>query len=283
VNSLVIPSPAKINLFLKVVGKRPDGYHEIVSLLSRIGLFDTVVLTFDQPSIRIESPHPVVPEGPENLAYRAAASFFEALSTDGGVTIFIDKVIPVAAGLGGGSSNAAAVLSGLNNHYGFPLAHEKLMELALAIGADVPFFLFRHAAVARGIGEDLEPYEDLPECAVVLVCPRLEVSTAWVYKNLKLRLTNLEKQFKIRRLKTHFSRAEHFLFNDLEHVTAGRFPEISVIKNGLLDLGAEVALMSGSGPSVFGLFKDELEATEAVNNIKEQGDWETFLVPLLLP
>ena len=282
-NALVVPSPAKINLFLKVVGKRPDGYHEIVTLLSRIGLFDTVVLTFGEPSIRVECPHPAVPEGPDNLAHRAAASFFQALSLDDGVGIFIDKVIPVAAGLGGGSSNAAAVLSGLNHGYGSPLDIDKLMEIALGIGADVPFFLFKHPAVARGIGENLEPYEGLEQCSTVLVCPRFEVPTAWVYKNLKLTLTNLEKNFKIRCLKTHFSRSKDFLFNDLEQVTAERFPEIRLIKNGLRDLGAEVALMSGSGPSVFGLFKDVRQAANAVEAMKLRGDWDTFLVPLLLP
>lgn len=283
VSALAIPSPAKINLFLKVLGKRSDGYHEIVTLICRIGLFDTVVLTFSQPSIRIKCRHAGVPEGPANLAYRAATSFFRVLSMDHGVGIYIDKVIPVAAGLGGGSSNAASVLAGLNNHYGFPLTRGDLMEIALKLGADVPFFLFRDPAIARGIGEKLEPYDELAHGHVVLVCPRFEVPTEWAYKNLKLGLTNFEKNFKIRRLNTHFSRAKLFLFNDLEQVTVGRFPEISLIKKGLLDLGAEVALMSGSGPSVFGLFKDARQAAEAVEKVKNQGDWDTFLVPLLIP
>ena len=285
-NRLVIPSPAKINLFLKVVGRRPDGYHEIITLLSRIGLFDTVVLHFDQPSISVTCSHPRVPEDRSNLAYRAASLFFEALSTNDGVAIFIDKVIPVAAGLGGGSSNAAAVLMGLNQHYGLPFSDGELREIGLKVGADVPFFLFRHVAVARGIGDDLQMYENLPPLSVVLVCPGFEVPTAWVYKNLSLGLTNREKRFRMISLKEDFSRVKHRLFNDLEQVTIGKFPEIRSIKKALLNLGAEAALMSGSGPSVFGLFKDAQQATKANHNItrlRQKGTWKTFLVELLLP
>jgi 4-diphosphocytidyl-2-C-methyl-D-erythritol kinase len=285
-NTLSIPSPAKINLFLKVVGRRPDGYHEIITLLTRIGLFDTVVLAFDQPSISVTCSHPRVPEDSSNLAYRAASLFLDALSIHDGVGISIDKVIPVAAGLGGGSSNAAAVLMGLNQHYGFRFSDGELMEIALKVGADVPFFLFRHVAVARGIGDDLEVYEDLPPLSVVLVCPGFEVHTAWVYENLNLRLTNCDKNFNIRNLKQNFSRVKHFLFNDLERVTIGKFPEIKTIKKALLDLGAEAALMSGSGPSVFGLFKDAQQATKAIyaiRHVRRREGWETFLVELLLP
>jgi 4-diphosphocytidyl-2-C-methyl-D-erythritol kinase len=285
-NTLSIPSPAKINLFLKVVGRRPDGYHEIITLLTRIGLFDTVELAFDQPSISVTCSHPKVPEDSRNLAYRAASLFLDALSIHDGVGISIDKVTPVAAGLGGGSSNAAAVLMGLNQHYGFPFSAGELKKIALKVGADVPFFLFRHVAVARGIGGDLEVYEDLPPLSVVLVCPGFEVHTAWVYENLNLRLTNCDKNFKIRSLKQDFSRVKDFLFNDLEQVTIGKFPEIKTIKKALLDLGAEAALMSGSGPSVFGLFKDAQQATKAIYAIRHQRrreGWETFLVELLLP
>jgi 4-diphosphocytidyl-2-C-methyl-D-erythritol kinase len=285
-NTLVIPSPAKINLFLKVVGRRPDGYHEIVSLLSRIGLFDTVVLDFDQPSTSVDCSHPRVPGDRSNLAYRAASVFFEALSIHDGVAIFIEKVIPVAAGLGGGSSNAAAVLMGLNEHYGLPFGDGELRGIGLKVGADVPFFLFRHVAVARGIGDDLQMYADLPPLSVVLVCPGFEVPTAWVYKNLSLGLTNHEKRLKIIDVNEDFSRLKHGLFNDLEQVTIGKFPEIKSIKKALLDFGAEAALMSGSGPSVFGLFKDAQQAARAIYSItrlRQREAWKTFLVELLLP
>lgn len=282
-NSLVIPSPAKINLFLKVVGKRPDGYHEIITLLSRIGLFDTVVLSFNQSATSVECAHPKVPEDRSNLAHRAAVLFFDALSVHDGVAIFIDKVIPVAAGLGGGSSNAAAVLMGLNQHYGLPLTDGKVMEIALKVGADVPFFVFRHSAIARGIGDHLEIYKDLPPLSVVLVRPLFEVSTGWVYKNLNLGLTNCEKSIKNRYFEQDFSRVTDFLCNDLEQVTIRKFPEIKIIKQALLDVGAETALMTGSGPSVFGLFKDGHQAAEAFHSIRHRGRWDTFLVELLRP
>jgi 4-diphosphocytidyl-2-C-methyl-D-erythritol kinase len=285
-NTLAMPSPAKINLFLKVVGRRPDGYHEIITLLARIGLFDSVVLDFDKPAITVQCAHPGVPEDRSNLAYQAASLFFDALSIDGGVAISIDKVIPVAAGLGGGSSNAAAVLMGLNQHYGFPFGDDELKGLGLKVGADVPFFLFGHAAVARGIGDDLEVYKDLPPLSVVLVCPGFEVHTGWVYKNLNLGLTNGDENFKMECFKWDFSRARYALFNDLEQVTIGRFPQIQTIKSALLDLGAEGALMSGSGPSVFGLFTDGQQAAKAIDGmirLRQRERWETFLVELLLP
>ena len=152
---LVIPSPAKINLFLKVAGKRTDGYHDIVTLMCRVDLFDTVTLSFDQPSITTSCPHPEVPDGKANLAYKAAALFLEALPSPQGVAITIDKTIPVAAGLGGGSGNAAAVLTGLNQHHGFPFGREELMEMGAQVGADVPFFVFGHSAIARGIGDQV--------------------------------------------------------------------------------------------------------------------------------
>jgi 4-diphosphocytidyl-2-C-methyl-D-erythritol kinase len=282
-NTIVIPSPAKINLFLKVVEKRPDGYHDIITLLSPISLFDTVVLNFHQPTTSVECPHPSVPDGERNLAYRAASLFFDAVSIDDGVAVFIDKVIPVAAGLGGGSSNAAAVLLGLNQHYGSPLDAGQLNEIAIKVGADVPFFLLKGAAFARGIGDRLEAYEGFSRRSVVLVCPPYEVSTAWVYKNLNLALTNCEKSFKYRYFQEDLSKVIDLLCNDLEQVTAGKFPEIKTIERALLDLGAETALMSGSGPSVFGLFTNTQLAENAFESIRSRKKWETFLTELLVP
>jgi 4-diphosphocytidyl-2-C-methyl-D-erythritol kinase len=157
------------------------------------------------------------------------------------------------------------------------------MEIALRVGADVPFFLFRHVAVARGIGENLEPYDDVPPLFVVLVCPRFEVPTAWVYGNFNLGLTNGGKKLKIHKFDEDISRIKDLLFNDLEQVTIRKFPEIKTIKEALLDVGAQAALMSGSGPSVFGLFKDSQQATKAMERIRHRGKWDTFLAELLLP
>ncbi len=280
---LVTPSPAKINLFLKVVGKREDGYHELISLICRIDLFDTVALAFEQPNITVHCSHPKVPTGEGNLVYQAACLFFEAVSKSHGVAIFIKKVIPVAAGLGGGSSNAASVLVGLNQHYGFPLSDEDLMDMGLKVGADVPFFLLRHTAIAKGIGEDLEVFEGMPQWSAVLVWPRFEVSTAWVYQNLNLRLTNCKENYKVLRFMEDPSQIKDLLCNDLEQVTVREFSEISTVKKALLDLGAEGALMSGSGPSVFGLFRAPQQASMAFQTIKHQGRWDTFMVQLLAP
>lgn len=280
---LVIRSPAKINLFLKVVGKRTDGYHEIVSLMCRVGLFDTVTLSFGEPSIRVHCAHPEVPDGKSNLAYKAAARFFQALSQQDGVAISIDKVIPVAAGLGGGSSNAAAVFMGLNKHYGRPFTKEELMDMAVEVGADVPFFVFGHCAVARGIGEQLERFCGLPPWAVLLVCPSWQISAAWAYKHVTLRLTNCEENFKVLPFTEDLSKTESFLCNDLEQVAVNKFPEIDAIKTALVDLGAKQALMSGSGPAVFGLFQDPQQASLALQRIKQERRWDTYLVNLLLP
>jgi len=280
---LVIPSPAKINLFLRVVGKLPTGYHELVTLLCRVDLCDTLTLSFDQPTISVRCTHPEVPQGPTNLAYKAAALFFEALSRREGVAIFIEKLIPVAAGLGGGSSNAAAVFMGLNQHYGFPFNTKDLMDMGVKVGADVPFFLLRHTAVARGIGEDLEPFDGMPPWSAVLVCPKCQISTAWVYEHLNLRLTNCEENYNVFPFLEDLSKLKDFLCNDLEQVTVGQFPEINTIKTALLDLGAEGALMSGSGPAVFALFQDPQQASLAFKRIEQQGRWDVFLVKLLLP
>jgi len=282
-NTLVLPSPAKINLFLRVLGKRTNGYHDLVTLIARIDLFDTVTLAFDQPSITVHCSHPNVPKGKSNLAYQAASLFLEALSRHEGVAIMIEKVIPVAAGLGGGSSNAASVLMGLNQHYGFPFSNRELMDIGLKVGADVPFFLLRHTAVARGIGEDLEAFEGVPELSALLVCPRFQVSTAWVYNNLNLRLTNYEKDFNSISFEGDLSRIDDFLCNDLEQVTVQKFPEINTIKKALLGLGAQGALMSGSGPSVFGLFQAPQQASTAFQRIRQQRRWDTFLARLLVP
>jgi 4-diphosphocytidyl-2-C-methyl-D-erythritol kinase len=277
----VVLSPAKINLFLRVIGKRSDGYHELETLMCCVDLFDTVTLSFGVPAIRVRCSHPEVPEGEENIAYRAAVRFFEALGTDERIDVYIDKRIPVAAGLGGGSSNAAAVLKGLNEHFGRPLRQERLLEIGLTLGADVPFFLFGRNAIARGIGERLEPAGKIPPAWVVLVHPRVRVSTKWVYDNLNLRLTNCEENYNVSSFLEDLSSVQDFLCNDLEQVTAQEFPEIGVIKQALLALGAKGALMSGSGPTVFGLFERHGQASAARKRLEQHRDYDTFLVRLL--
>ena len=272
-----ILSPAKINLFLQVTGKRPDGYHELFSLMCCVNLCDTISLRFGLQSIRIESPHPQVPLDVSNLAHKAATVFFETLNINDGLNIVIDKSIPVAAGLGGGSSNAASVLKGLNQYYGHPLSQKQMMSMGLALGADVPFFLFGKPALAAGIGEKLKAYPGLLPFHIVVVYPGIEVSTAEVFQNLNLGLTNCEKKFKEPFLtKIDFDPRLH-LCNDLESVTASEYPVITSIKEQLLNRGALGALMSGSGPTVFGLFSDSHTAESAKQAIGEDTPWDVFV------
>jgi len=283
VNPVTLASPAKINLYLKVLGKRPDGYHDLESLMCRVNLCDTLGLSFDTPAGTTICDHPDVPDGAANLAQKAASVFFEALSTPGGVTISIHKKIPVAAGLGGGSSNAATVFHALNAYYDNPFSTPQLMDMGLQIGADVPFFLFEHSAVAKGVGESLEACPGMFPFWVVLVNPRITVSTAWVFEHLNLGLTNCPETYNVSGFLEDPSRIKGFLCNDLEKVTIGAFPVISAIKGALLDYGAEGALMSGSGPTVFGLFSAYGQAHRAYEAIQSRGCWDTYLADLLLP
>jgi 4-diphosphocytidyl-2-C-methyl-D-erythritol kinase len=275
-------SPAKINLFLYVTGKRPDGYHELYTLMCPVSLHDIVELNFNAEAVCVRCAHPEVPEDDSNLAHRAARVFFERLekfrsNRSKGVEISITKKIPVAAGLGGGSSNAAAVLTGLNRYFAFPFSPEVLEEMGLSIGADVPFFIRGKPAVATGVGEVLAPVRGLPAFYVLLVNPGVPVSTAEVYKNLNLGLTNNQKINKGTLLGDLNIDPVRYLWNDLERVTASKFPEIQLIKEALLANGAEGALMTGSGPTVFGLFYDVKRAQEAGQALSRHRKWRLFL------
>ena len=276
-----ILSPAKINLFLQVTGKRPDGYHELFSLMCCVSLFDTIFLQFGTQKIEIESSHPQIPLDETNLAYQAAALFFKTLGVKDGVKITIDKSIPVAAGLGGGSSNAASVLRGLNHHYDFPFSRDQLMSLGLSLGADVPFLLFQKPALASGIGEKLEAYPELLPNNVIIVHPGFRVSTAEVFQNLNLRLTKCKKKFtKLSLMKTGYKVAQH-LCNDLEAVTVSKYPVIKSVKEQLLKQGALGALMSGSGPTVFGLFSDQDQVGKAMQTIGRTPRWNVYPVKII--
>jgi 4-diphosphocytidyl-2-C-methyl-D-erythritol kinase len=271
-----ILSPAKINLFLQVTGKRPDGYHELFSLICCVSLFDTIILHFGGEKIALESSHPQIPLDDTNLAYKAADLFLKNMHSNDGVRIILDKSIPVAAGLGGGSSNAASVLKGLNHHYDNPFSREQLMSMGLCLGADGPFFLFEKPALATGIGEKLEAYPEVLPYHVILVNPGFKVSTGEVFQNLNLRLTKCKKKItKSSLMKTGYDVCRH-LCNDLEAVTALKFPEIDAIKAQLLEQGALGALMSGSGPTVFGLFSDSKTAGRAMPAIARNSRWNVY-------
>lgn len=291
--SMRILSPAKINLFLQVTGKRPDGYHELVTLMSCISLYDVMTIDFETPGISVRCDSPEVPDNEGNLAFKAASLFYDRLSTarredhvgpgrNGGVSIFIEKQIPVAAGLGGGSSNAGRTLLQLNQYHGGPFSAAEMNRMGLAIGADVPFFLQEKPAVATGIGECLEIYSGLQVLPLVVACPDIPVSTAAVYKKLNLGLTKCAKK-----LKNFFSDkltfdVNQYLCNDLEAVAIQKYPVISDIKRQLLEMGADVALMSGSGPAVFGIYSDLRKARRACELLSAHHRWRLFLAETLI-
>lgn len=278
-----ILSPAKINLFLHVIRKRPDNYHDIQSLMCPVGLFDSIKIEFKGDTIAVSCDNPDVPNDESNLAFRAAVLFFEKIGIKPpGIFIKIDKKIPVAAGLGGGSSNAATVLKALNHHFSKHFSHDQLNKMGLEIGADVPFFLLGKPAIASGVGEQLELYENLPEFKVILIYPDIKVTTAKVYKNLNLRLTNCEKKPKYPFFKNRDFDFKSHLYNDLEAVVVSWHPEILEVKNTLARYGAEGVLMSGSGPTVFGLFRNPNKAHETMKKLSGHEKWRVFLVDVLL-
>lgn len=278
-----ILSPAKINLFLQILGKRLDGYHDLITLMCCIGLYDTVSLTFGVKDITVSCDHPVVPEDETNVAFGAAHLFLKKLKKNEGVKISIKKQIPVAAGLGGGSSNAAAVLLGLNRYYDYPFSTEELMSMGFSIGADVPYFIFQKPAIATGIGEKLETYQNLKNLKILLVFPGFSISTAYVYKKLNLGLTKCEKKLKSFLLNKQPFDPRYHLCNDLEAVTASEYPVIKTIKDELLNHGALGALMTGSGPTIFGLYPDSNAASKASHALFRSHKWKMHLADMITP
>jgi len=273
---LKILSPAKINLFLHVSGKRPDGYHDIVSLICCVSLYDVISFDFGGGITTVTCTDPEIPCDERNHALKAASLFLGKFRTNEGVRIHIEKNIPAGAGLGGGSSNAATVLSCLNRWFGNPFPVEEIMAMGLEIGADVPFFLYRKPALATGIGEKLKEYPLKLPYKILIVYPGFGVLTQEVYNNLNLRLTNCKNKLK----KLIFVQEFHakLLCNDLESVTVSKYPEINEAKEAILKQGAAGALMSGSGSSVFGLFLDNDSAINAGNVLSKNRRWRVFVV-----
>jgi 4-diphosphocytidyl-2-C-methyl-D-erythritol kinase len=256
---LRVSVPAKINLWLEVVRKRDDGYHDLSSLMLPVGVFDSLELeSHNRSGISLECDQPAVPSDASNLAWRAAKVFLNTVASRSGVHIRLTKRIPVAAGLGGGSADAAAVLLALNSMHRNCLAMPQLESLGEKLGADVPFFLHQRPALATGIGVRLCPVAGLPDYPLVLIKPPLNVSTRWVYQSLKL--TRGVSRIKLTRFTASPWRLHEVMENDLETVTLTEYPVLLQIKEWLLQNGAIGALMSGSGPTVFGVFREMSEA-----------------------
>jgi len=239
--SCILYAPAKINLCLHILGQREDGYHELDSLMQRVTLCDEISLEIlDQPGVTVRCPGIKLGAGVDNLAARAARAFLLEIEDDvSGVRIGIEKRIPVAAGLGGGSSDAATVLLGLNRLFGKPLSNDRLAGLGVRLGADVPFFIYERSAWAGGIGELLEPVTGLPRVFYLLVNPRVEVSTAWAFR--KWGLTSGGGVAKMRGFPNDIKELVRLLANDLQTVTESGFPVVGQIRQALLNAGAEGA------------------------------------------
>ncbi len=273
-------SPAKINLFLNVLFKREDGYHEIETVLQAIDIHDEVILRDRKEGIKIICQKAGVPEGKGNLAYQAAESLLRETHLNRGVEIEIKKEIPVAAGLGGGSSNAAAVLIGLRELWNLrSLTKERLQSLAEKLGMDVPFFIKGGRALGKGRGEKLVPLIGWEPFWLTLVIPDLKVSTAWAYQSLSLGLTRKRKRIKINTGRGSFPMPHpgtwsgkdyrSILHNKLEEVTEKEYPQVRRVKEKLRALGGAV-LMSGSGPAVFGIFPERQQAERAGAIMEEE-------------
>lgn len=283
---VTIKGYAKINLGLDVVGELENGYHLLRSVMQQIDLYDTIELsrlnttadnvaddTVDNsPQIILTSDSDEVPLDRSNLAYKAANLLMDQDHIDGGVHIHILKRIPVAAGLAGGSADAAAVLMGMNELFGLGHSKEELCGLGVKLGADVPFCIMGVTALAEGIGEKLTRIEQMPKMCVVIVKPPISVSTKYVYENLRLEQAahpDTERILAAMRQKDLMGMTG-LLGNVLESVTIEKYPLIQELKDALLEAGAAGSLMSGSGPTVFGIFETMEKALEAEKRLRQK-------------
>ncbi len=258
-----ILSPAKVNLFLKVTSKRPDGYHNLVSVVDIISIYDVMRL-YDAPDgeVVVRDDRGLLPQGEANTVYRAIMAVRERYGVRAGVAVDIEKRIPLGSGLGGGSGNAATVMKELVRLWGLRLDGTELTELGRRIGADVPLFLYGKSCVMRGVGERISPM-DLPSIWYIIVYPDAVVNTRDVYNSLRIVLTRDENEVT---LSGKFSRVQDvadLLENDLEEAAFLLCPQIKIIKERLKNAGALGSLMTGSGSAVFGVFEDETGARKA--------------------
>ena len=272
---LELKAYGKINLGLDVVRKREDGYHEVRMIMQTVNVYDKIIMDkSDEPGIRTETNLPYVPDGEGNLAYRAAKLLMDEFDIQDGVKIQIKKYIPVAAGMAGGSTDAAAVLVGMNRMFGLGLSKKALMERGVKLGADIPYCIMRGTALSEGIGEILTELPPTPQCHIVLAKPQVSVSTKAVYGKLRANELTPEQHPDIDGMRAAIEAGNldgviARLGNVLELVTVPDHPEIGTIKQIMMECGADGALMSGSGPTVFGIFKEEEHAKKAYDVLKK--------------
>ncbi len=273
---------AKINLGLDVIRRREDGYHEVRMIMQTIQMYDQLEMEKkNTPGIDLTTNLSYIPVNENNLVYKAAKLLMDQYHIREGVSIDLNKFIPVAAGMAGGSSDAAATLVGMNKLFHLGLSKEELMKIGVKIGADVPYCIMRGTALSEGIGEKLTPLSPMPSCYILIGKPGISVSTKFVYTNLKLNehtkhpdIDGMLQALKQQDLRGITDRME----NVLESVTVPAYPVIEEIKNYMKEHGALNALMSGSGPTVFGIFDDKKKAEFACEKLKESGlTRQTFL------
>lgn len=264
-------SPAKVNLFLKVISRRADGYHNIVSLVDVITLHDELFIEeVDEDAVIVDDNLGILPKDEGNTVYRAAMALKERYGIRKGIKIFIEKRIPMGSGLGGPSSNAATTLKALVQIWDLDVDGEELASIGKGIGADVPLFLFGKPSVMKGIG-DLITAVALPRLWYIIVYPNYFMSTREVYEGLKISLTKEENDVKLRRHFLHIAEVSSILENDLEKVAIPICSKIKDIKEKLAGAGAMGSLMSGSGSSVFGIFENQGDAVRALPVVQDFG------------
>jgi len=272
-DTIELKALAKINLGLDVLGRRDNGYHDVRMVMQTIYLYDNVILRkVDKPGIELQTNLFYLPVDGDNIAYKAAKMLIDEFDITEGVHITLDKHIPVAAGMAGGSSNAAAVLVGMNQLFQLGLSQKDLMERGVSLGADVPYCVMRGTVLAEGIGEILLPLPPLPKCYILIAKPGISVSTKTVYE--KLDAKPIEKHPDIDGVleglkKGDIRKVAASMGNVLEAVTVEDYPIIEEIKNAMKQAGALNAMMSGSGPTVFGIFEDKNTARVAKEKLKK--------------
>lgn len=274
-DSLELKALAKINLGLDVLGVRENGYHDVRMVMQTIYLYDNVsIRKTEEPGIRLKTNLHYLPVDEKNIAYKAAKILMDEFEIQGGVDITLDKHIPVAAGMAGGSSNAAAVLVGMNKLFQLGLREKELMERGVQLGADVPYCIMRGTVLAEGIGEILTPLSPLPKCYVLVAKPGISVSTKMVYE--KLDSHEIEEHPDIDGIvagleEGNLKKIAGSMGNVLERVTIEEYPIIEEIKEVMKNSGALNAMMSGSGPTVFGIYDNKILAKQAQQKIKKLG------------
>lgn len=273
-NTLKLNAYAKINLGLDVIRKREDGYHEVRMIMQTINMYDKLTMELlDEDKIVLTTNLSFLPIDENNLVYKAIKLIKDKHQITNGVSVHLEKHIPVAAGMAGGSTDCAAALVGMNQLFNLKLSQKTLMEYGVTLGADVPYCILRGTALSEGIGEILTPLPPTPQCHVLIAKPPVHVSTKFVYENLKA--NELEKHPDVDGMvdaikEGSIAGVAKRLENVLETVTIPAYPEIGTLKQIMLDCGAMNSLMSGSGPTVFGLFEKEEDAQKAYDLCKQQ-------------